>query len=122
MIQKRWIRGAVLTGVLVLPILTAGCGFFSQETSQSIDPPQVEVKDGTDGAETGQAAELGEESQMTVYLEDRNGYLAPISLQTALGTNETAAQKALDMMVENGAYANQLPEDFRAVIPQGTQI
>ena len=32
------------------------------------------------------------------------------------------AQKALEMMVENGAYANQLPEDFRAVIPQGTQI
>ncbi len=122
MIQKRWIRGAVLTGVLVLPIITAGCGFFSQETSQSIDPPQVEVKDGTEGAETGQAAELGEESQMTVYLEDRNGYLAPISLQTTLGTNETAAQKALEMMVENGAYANQLPEDFRAVIPQGTQI
>jgi germination protein M len=125
MIQKRWIRGAVLTGVLVLPIITAGCGFFSQETSQSIDPPQIEVKDGADGAqgaETGQAAELGEQSQMTVYLEDRNGYLAPISLQTTLGANESAAQRALEMMVENGAYANQLPEDFRAVIPQGTQI
>jgi germination protein M len=122
MIQKRWIRGAVLSGVLVLPILTAGCGLFSQETSKSIDPPQIEVKDGVEGAETGQAVGVGEESQMTVYLEDRNGYLAPISLQTTLGANEAAGQKALEMMVENGAYANQLPEDFRAVIPQGTQI
>ncbi|WP_138752435.1 GerMN domain-containing protein [Paenibacillus sinopodophylli] len=121
MIQKRWIRGAVLSGVLVLPILTAGCGLFSQETSQSIDPPQIEVKDGVDGAETGQAVVDGE-TQMTVYLEDRNGYLAPISLQTTLGVNEQAGQKALEMMVENGAYAGQLPEDFRAVIPQGTQI
>jgi germination protein M len=122
MIQKRWIRGAVLSGVLVLPMLTAGCGLFSQETSKSIDPPQIEQKEGVDGAETGQAVGVGAESQMTVYLEDRNGYLAPISLQTTLGTNEVAAQKALEMMVENGAYANQLPEDFRAVIPQGTQI
>ncbi|MGO4543188.1 GerMN domain-containing protein [Paenibacillus sp. 2TAB23] len=121
MIQKRWIRGAVLSGVLVLPILTSGCGLFSQETSQSIDPPQIEVKDGVDNAETGQAVVEGE-TQMTVYLEDRNGYLAPISLTTTLGANEQAGQKALEMMVENGAYASQLPEDFRAVIPQGTQI
>ncbi|WP_054028594.1 GerMN domain-containing protein [Bacillus sp. FJAT-28004] len=122
MIQKRWIRGAVLSGVLVLPILTSGCGLFSQQTSKPIDPPQVEVKDGVEGAETGQAVGEGDGTQMTVYLEDRNGYLAPISLQTTLGKNEAAAQKALEMMVENGTYANQLPEDFRAVIPQGTQI
>ncbi|OBZ12396.1 GerMN domain-containing protein [Bacillus sp. FJAT-26390] len=122
MIQKRWIRGAVLSGVLVLPMLTAGCGLFSQETSKPIDPPQIEQKEGVEGAETGQAVGVGDESQMTVYLEDRNGYLAPISLQTTLGANEAAGQKALEMMVENGAYANQLPEDFRAVIPQGTQI
>lgn len=122
MIQKRWIRGAAITGVLVLPLLTAGCGLFSQETSKSIDPPQVEVKDGIDGAGTGQASPQGDETQMTVYLQDRNGYLAPISLLTTLGANEVAAQKAIEMMVENGAYADQLPEDFRAVIPQGTQI
>ncbi|WP_028611862.1 GerMN domain-containing protein [Paenibacillus harenae] len=122
MVQKRWIRGAVLSGVLVLPILTAGCSFFSQETGKSIDPPQVEVQDGLEGEEIGQADLQGQDTQMTVYLEDRNGYLAPIALQTTLGTNEVAAQKALEMMVENGAYANQLPEDFRAVIPQGTQI
>ncbi|CAM4120189.1 GerMN domain-containing protein [Paenibacillus alkaliterrae] len=121
MVQKRWIRGAVLTGVLALPILTAGCGLFSQETSRSIDPPQVEIKDGAEGAETGQAGVQGQET-LTVYLEDRNGYLAPISIPTTLGTNEAAAQKALEMMVENGTYANQLPEDFRAVLPQGTQI
>jgi germination protein M len=82
----------------------------------------VEIKDGVEGAETGQVIGEGDGAQMTVYLEDRNGYLAPISLQTTLGKNEAAAQKALEMMVENGTYANQLPEDFRAVIPQGTQI
>ncbi|MBD2870492.1 GerMN domain-containing protein [Paenibacillus arenilitoris] len=124
MVQKRWIRGAVLTGVLALPILTAGCSFFSQETGKSIDPPQVETEDGIEGGEVGQAGEQGQgqETQMTVYLEDRNGYLAPISLLTTLGEGEVAAQKALEMMVENGAYASQLPEDFRALIPQGTQI
>lgn len=121
MIQKRWIRGAVLSGVLVIPIITAGCGLFSQQTNKSIDPPQVEVKDGLDGAQTGQAALAGQDT-MTVYLEDYNGYLAPISIQTTLGKNEVAAQKALEMMEENGAYSSLLPKDFRALIPQGTQI
>jgi germination protein M len=132
MVQKRWMKGALLAGVIALPIVTAGCGLFSQETSQPIDPPQVESKDGmkgedasgnVDGAKTGlDEAQQGQETQMTVYLEDRNGYLAPISIPTVLGQGEQAAQKALEMMVDNGSYANRLPEDFRAMIPQGTQI
>ncbi|WP_424768101.1 GerMN domain-containing protein [Paenibacillus sp. sgz302251] len=122
MIQKRWIRGALITGVLVLPVIAAGCGLFSQEAGKAIDPPQVEMMEGIEDAETGQAAEQGTGTQMTVYLEDRNGYLAPVSLQTTLDANEIAAQRALEMMVDGGSYASQLPKEFRAMIPQGTQI
>ncbi|MDQ0061228.1 GerMN domain-containing protein [Paenibacillus harenae] len=123
MVQKGWIRRTALTGVLVLPILTAGCGLFSQETGKSIDPPQVEdTTNGTDNEQTGQADPQGQGTHMTVYLQDRNGYLAPVSFDTTLGANEAAGQRALEMMVEGGAYASLLPEEFRALIPQGTQI
>lgn len=125
MVQKGWIRRTALTGVLVLPILTAGCGLFSQETGKSIDPPQNE--ESTNGADngteqTGQADPGAQESRLTVYLQDRNGYLAPIAVPAALGENEQAGQRALEIMVDNGAYAGDIPEDFRALIPQGTQI
>ncbi|WP_337099580.1 GerMN domain-containing protein [Paenibacillus sp. YIM B09110] len=123
MVQKSWIRRTALTGVLVLPILTAGCGLFSQETGKSIDPPQVEENtNGTDNGQTGQADPQGQGTHMTVYLQDRNGYLAPVSIDTSLAANEAAGQRALEMMVEDGTYANLLPEEFRAMIPQGTQI
>lgn len=125
MIQTKWIRRAAIGGVLVLPILTAGCGLFSKETSKEIDPPQqVGTTNNVDGTNTGQAIqnEQGGETQLTVYLEDRKGYLAPVALQTTLGKNEAAGQKALEIMVDGGTYASQLPEDFRAVIPQGTQV
>lgn len=122
MIQKRWIRHTAITGVLVLPILTAGCGIFSQNTNKAIDPPQVEITNGVDGSVTGQAVKGNQGNQLTVYLQDRNGYLAPISIPTTIGPTEEPGQKALEMMVENGTYADQIPEGFRALLPQGTQI
>lgn len=123
MIQKKWIRNAAFVALLALPVITAGCGLFSQQTSKTIDPPQVEETDGIDGEPTGQAVIEGDgASRFTVYLRDGNGYLAPVAVPYTLAENETAPQKALEMMVENGAYASVLPDDFRALIPQGTQV
>ncbi|MCR2802588.1 GerMN domain-containing protein [Paenibacillus soyae] len=123
MIQKKWIRRSAYVALLALPVITAGCGLFSQQTSKSIDPPPVEETGDLNSDPTGQALPEGEESsRMTVYLQDSNGYLAPIAVPLTLGENETAAQKALEIMVDNGAYASLIPEDFRAMIPQGTQV
>ncbi|RIX50510.1 hypothetical protein D3P08_19690 [Paenibacillus nanensis] len=124
MIQKNWIRNTAYVALIALPVITTGCGLFSQQTSKSIDPPQqVEETDGIDGEPTGQAVLEGEqESRLTVYLQDGNGYLAPVAVPYTLAENETAAQKALEIMVENGAYASLLPEQFRPLIPQGTQV
>ncbi|MEK3882643.1 GerMN domain-containing protein [Paenibacillus sp. PL2-23] len=123
MIQKKWIRRSAYVALLALPVITAGCGLFSQQTSKTIDPPQVEETGDMNSDPTGQALPDGQEpSRMTVYLQDSNGYLAPIAVPVTLGEKETAAQKALEVMVDNGAYAALIPEDFRAMIPQGTQV
>ncbi|WP_042164908.1 GerMN domain-containing protein [Paenibacillus gorillae] len=124
MVQTRWIRRAAIGGLLVLPILVTGCGLFSKKTNGEIDPPRTNETSNVDGANTGQAQQpgQGDATQMTVYLKDRNGYLAPVALQTTFGKNEQPGQKALEMMVDGGSYASQLPEDFKAVLPQGTQV
>lgn len=126
MIQKRWIRRTAYVALLALPVLTAGCGLFSQQTSKSIDPPpQIEQTDGieSESEPTGQAPADGiTASTLTVYLQDSNGYLAPITVPAALTEKESAPQRALEIMVDSGAYASLLPEDFRAIIPQGTQV
>ncbi|MHA6485183.1 GerMN domain-containing protein [Paenibacillus sp. strain BS8-2] len=123
MVQKRWIRHTAFTAVLVLPVLTAGCGLFSQQTSKSIDPPPSQVEE-TEGEPTGQVSPDGQAggTSLTVYLKDRNGYLAPVSIPLTYGEDELPGQRALEIMVDGGTYASILPEDFRALIPQGTQI
>ncbi|SFE23366.1 germination protein M [Paenibacillus catalpae] len=127
MTQTKWIRRAAICGVLVFPILATGCGLISQDTKGEIDPPQQTESTGSvDGTNTGQAVLPGQDddSNLTVYLEDRNGYLAPVSLKAALTENavEEAGKKALEIMVDGGSFANQLPEDFRAVLPKGTEV
>ena len=125
MMQNKWIRRTALTAVLVLPVLVAGCGIWNKG-GKEIDPPQVELEDQQDGAKsTLGAVDVGTmegAEKLTVYLEDRNGYLAPVSLPAVLGAEEEVGQRVLEMMVDNGTYANALPEDFRAMIPQGTQV
>ncbi|WP_274649873.1 GerMN domain-containing protein [Paenibacillus humicola] len=228
MTHYRLLRRAALAGALALPILTTGCGLFSQQTSQSIDPPQnsaaagnaavgssaavdgtaasgtaavdgtaasgtaaddgtaasgtaaddgtaasgtaaddgtaasgTAADDGTAASGTaadngtaasstaadngkaangtaaagnsassgsaasqvgGQAAEDTDSSQMTVYLKNDDGLLAPVTISAALGAQEKAGQKALEMMVDGGPYAKELPDGFQAVLPKGTQV
>ncbi|MFD1957629.1 GerMN domain-containing protein [Paenibacillus thailandensis] len=127
--QLRWIRRAAIGGMLVIPLVTAGCGLFTEETS-AIDPPQDVVSESdaptNAGSQVGQpdtAQEVqGEQTRLTVYLQNADGYLAPVSIPVALGQDEQAGEKALALMVEDGEYAAAIPSDFRALLPKGTQI
>ncbi|GFN33686.1 GerMN domain-containing protein [Paenibacillus xylaniclasticus] len=131
MSQYRWIRRAAWTGVFVVPLLTAGCGVFSQNTTKEIDPPPVETQNDASttfaphsmtGSEPTASVDLKTgETHMTVYLLDNNNYLAPVTLRTTLGDTQLG-KKALEMMVDGGPYADQLPAGFRGVLPKGTEV
>lgn len=122
MTHYRLFRRAALAGALALPILTTGCGLFSQEASNQIDPPQNSTQNNSIPSNTtGQISTEGQ-TQMTVYLKDSNNLLAPVTVLAALGTEEKPGQKALEMMVEGGALESELPEGFAAVLPKGTQV
>jgi germination protein M len=116
----RW--GALL---LLLPLLSA-CSLGSRsnkEGTASIDPPpsseeQAMINDTA-------AAQLTDGTDVvTVYLLDRNGYLAPMSLRMDTGQSSpsTSAEKAIAWMTINEQQADQLPPGFTAVLPQGTKV
>jgi germination protein M len=125
--EYRWMRRAVLTGAISIPlVLASGCGMISgQKENMEIDPPQqTSLADSAMADVTGKAAATaqGQETKMTVYVKDANGYIAPVTLNAALRTDEKAGQKALEMMVEDGPETDLLPAGFQGILPKDTKI
>ncbi|RIE03915.1 GerMN domain-containing protein [Cohnella faecalis] len=94
------------------------------------------VKAGDAAGQAGQAGQVSQEAAgdtVTVYLLDRNGYVAPMTLRTAAesggkekgGDNaagQTLAETALSWMIDNPERRDQLPPGFSALLPAGTKI
>jgi len=120
--MKKWLRSTALVSLMVVPMLVTGCGLFSKSASEAIDPPQTEVIEGQDEQTSSWFNDVEGATQYTVYLQDKNGYLAPISLPMALAEGEVVGSKLLEVMVDQGMYSTALPVDFRALVPQGTEV
>jgi len=111
--------------LLLSPAITA-CGLggaAGNDAASSIDPPPRGLEEAwIQGAESSEAA-VGNEL-ITVYLLDRNGYLAPMSLRE--DRNEappsTVAEKAIAWMTVDKRLADQLPPGFTAVLPEGAKV
>jgi len=134
MTRFHFLRRRAAAGLLAVPLLLSGCGLFGgQEAGQQIDPPQ-DVRPEDDGGigsqsgsgrsspETPQAGETASTvTPITVYVKDRGGYLAPVTVNAAARTAEEAGMRALERMIE-GNETGLLPDGFRGVLPAGTRI
>lgn len=98
---------------LALPILLVGCSLSSESSSGAIDPPQ--------SAEVTTPTVEGSEP-MTVFLQDKNHLLAPVTMMTTAKAPEEVGKQAVETLVEAGKYAKQLPVGFTSVLPQGTEV
>ncbi|OLS41496.1 GerMN domain-containing protein [Bacillus sp. MRMR6] len=113
----------IITVVLASSLLLSGCGLFGSETKKKVDPPKVTVTEENVTEETtGQTGEEAEVSslQTELYLIDKNGYVVPQTL--ALPKTNSVAKQALEHLVANGPVTNMLPDNFRAVLPEDTQV
>lgn len=61
-------------------------------------------------------------ARTTVYLENGNGLLAPVSLNLFSGDGAAALKDSLTALVSKGAYEAALPAGFRGVLPAGTVV
>lgn len=140
------IRGISAVCLLAVPLALSGCGLFGSE-SASIDapPPEVEAQMlQTSGDTTLDSGVFGPVTQddtqtavkgstktsqgnisgdrTTVFLEDGNGLLAPVSLSLPKSKDSTALKNSLKALVSKGEYASSLPEGFQGVLPAGTEV
>ncbi|WP_462412421.1 GerMN domain-containing protein [Neobacillus sp. Marseille-QA0830] len=109
--------------VLTSSLLLSGCGLFGAETQKKIDPPKtvsVEEKKDT-GKKESQNTENTENTIKTeLYLMDKNGYVVPQTLN--LPKTTSVAKQALEYLVINGPVTDLLPNDFKAVLPEDTEL
>ncbi len=103
--------------VAALSLLLAGCG--KDEPAAPIDPPPTSIEEGEQAGEE-PTAQVEESRQVTLYYEDANGYVAPVTMNVP--TRIDVARQSLEFMVEDGPGDAMLPEGFRALLPKGTQV
>ncbi|MDH6373215.1 hypothetical protein CA600_27580 [Paenibacillus sp. VTT E-133280] len=140
------IRGISAVFLIAVPLTLSGCGLFGSE-SASIDapPPEVEAQmlqtsgdttldsgvfgpvtqDDTQttvkgNTKTSQSNASGDRT--TVFLEDGNGLLAPVSLSLPKSKDSSAIKNSLMALVSKGKYASSVPEGFQGVLPAGTEV
>ncbi|MFD2703069.1 GerMN domain-containing protein [Paenibacillus shunpengii] len=108
-------------GLLTVPVLLAGCSALSSQTSDSVDAPPPILESAMIQAAEGNG-EMVQTEQMTVYLKDQNGLLAPVSMSLPALPDLTFVESSLAALVSGGAYSGYMPDGFTGVLPQGTEV
>ncbi|MCD8510305.1 MAG: GerMN domain-containing protein [Bacillus sp. (in: Bacteria)] len=134
--------------IVTAAVALTACGSepADEEVLEEVDPPQinyidedVDVQAGVDDGEIGEpmtdmdgdgeadGEELEEkggtvsETVMTeLYLLDKNGLVAPQSINIPRGENQV--EKAVEYLIQGGPITELLPNGFQAVLPSGTEL
>ncbi|WP_449537173.1 GerMN domain-containing protein [Ferdinandcohnia sp. Marseille-Q9671] len=127
-ITKTTIAATVVTSTVLL----SGCGLFGgEEEVKQMDPPQTEAVDETvakgEDQNKEEATEGTDQEEATtetvkrdLFLIDENGLVVPYAVD--LPKEDGAAKQVLQYLVAGGPINEILPDGFRAVIPQDTEV
>lgn len=128
MVWTKRLRRWTFVAMLMLFLLLTAC----TKTNSAIDPPpaEVEMKMLAAAEETGNV--VGDavnmlnprqsQANLTVYVQDREGYLMPISYPWNSEDPAVLAQTSMDILVKDGIHASLIPSGFTATLPEGTGI
>lgn len=113
----KFIRNIFILAAMVF--MLSACSLMGGK--ESIDPPQdVSYEEDLDvTSKEGVETEKAEKVKTELYLIDKDGYVVPQTFE--LPNKESVAKQALDHLVKDGPITDQLPNDFRAVLPAGTE-
>lgn len=118
-------RSLVLILSIGLAVLLAGC-FKGEQTVEEMDPPQdAEAVDQSEEASEDNNDDEGEQAETVprdIYLVDVNGMVVSQVLELPAPDSNEVAKQVLEHLVVEGPVTPMLPNGFRAVIPQGTEV
>jgi len=128
------IRGSLLLLLSTsLVIILAGC-FKGEQTMDEMDPPQdaeaVDQSEGISEDETDDTEGVEEETESDstetvgrdLYLIDVNGMVVSQTIELPTPESQEVAKQVLEHLVVEGPVTPLLPNGFRAVLPQGTEV
>jgi germination protein M len=121
--SKGWVKAGVF---LLLIALLSACGLMSpsnQEGSAQIDPPPADLEKAMIEDTLAKTYPEGNDV-VTVYLLDRNGYLAPMTLRVEgePSTVQATAIKSIQWLTADKQQEEQLPSGFKAILPEGMRL
>ncbi len=114
-------------------MVLAGC-MKGEQTLEEIDPPKdAETVDkqnennntktvNEDGTSKDDVKGEQEMIAQKVYLIDANGMVAPQTIEVSFPESGEVAKQALEYLVKEGPVTPVLPNGFRGVLPEGTEI
>ncbi|MFC5447310.1 GerMN domain-containing protein [Paenibacillus aestuarii] len=119
--HQYWVRTAAIAGVVAM--LTTGCSVMGGGKKADIDPPPTAGAD-ADAQTTSAAVTIDmaadNSAQMTVYVKDPKGFVAPVSL--GLPKSVSVIKTTLENMVDGGPETSILPAGFKALLPKNTKV
>lgn len=121
---SRLLRITAMCSILAVPLVLSGCGLFGAGPAAQIDPPPSDIETQMlQSLESSDQTSLElEESLSTVYLQDEQGWLAPVSLHLPSGEAQSRVGRQLEMLVKDSPYQALIPSGFSGVLPAGTQV
>ncbi|WP_062355338.1 GerMN domain-containing protein [Bacillus kwashiorkori] len=108
--------------ILTASILLSGCGLFGG-SKEKIDPPKSSVTYEDDlnvSKDEKDEESVDEKIKTELYLIDKHGFVVPQTFE--LPKTTSVAKQALEHLVADGPISEMLPNDFRAVLPAGTEL
>lgn len=96
----------------------------SQTGTQTQAQSETDNKASQNQKDAGAQSAASKQDELTVYLEDGNGYIAPMTLHTGSqnDTKRTPAETAVAWMTKNADNSEQLPAGFSPILPDTTKI
>ncbi|THF83758.1 GerMN domain-containing protein [Cohnella fermenti] len=121
---RKHVRKAL--AVLLLLPFAAGCSMGgSSPGTAAIDPPPSDLEEQMVNAAADPAmASLASDSDgLTVYLQDGNGFVAPMTLRLSEeASGKSKEEQAIAWMTQGQVAADQLPAGFTPLLPEGSKI
>lgn len=126
--MRKITKSAIAATVVTSTVLLSGCGLLGgKEEAKQMDPPQNEAVDETVAKGENPATEATDQEEAAtetvkrdLYLIDANGLVVPYTVD--LPKQNAAAKQVLEYLVAGGPLNEILPDGFRAVIPQDTEV